>query len=207
MDGESIDGTSGVCVEIQDAKTSAASAAGNDMIAATETPTASATVATFFWIPRERSSPSTVRNAPVPAIQARNAAIQPAMANAQVDAATALPAKRAIHTPTRTFVVFCQISRRLSVFESAVETFVSSADERVRGKSVLPEGKKSAIAAMVVKHTDTLSTLSAATTKTQEKTRKYHRIKFDLRAFVGMKYRSPVFETPGMKIQTHTNPV
>lgn len=158
MGDESKYGKPGTCVEIQDVKTSAVSAAGNDIIAATETPTASATVAAFFWIPRERSIPSTARNAPVHAIHARMAAIQPTTANAHDDAATALQAIRAMPTPIRTFVVFCQISRRRSVFERTASRFDSGADERDFRKSVPPERTKSAnaaIAAMVVKHTDT----------------------------------------------------
>lgn len=123
-------------------------------IAPTETPTARATVAAFFSIQRERRSQSTARNAPVPAIQARMAAIQPTTANAHEDAATALQAMSAMPTPIRTFAVFCQISRRRSVFERTVSGFDSSTDERDCGKSVPPERIKSAnaaIATMVVK--------------------------------------------------------
>lgn len=108
-----------------DANASAASAAGIANIAPTETPTAKATVAAFFWIRRERRSQSTVKNAPVPAIQARTAAIQPATANAHEDAATALHAMSAKPTAIRTFAVFFQISRRRSVLERTGSPSVS----------------------------------------------------------------------------------
>lgn len=120
----------GIHADVPEKKTSAASTAGMAKIAPTETPTASATVAAFFSIQRERSNPSTARNAPVPAIHARTAAMQPTTANAHEDAATALQAMIAMPTPIRTFAVLCQISRRRSVFESAGSVFIPSADWR-----------------------------------------------------------------------------
>lgn len=118
-------GTSGVGTDVPDAgtaapieKDSAASAAGTANIAATETPTARATVAAFFLIPRERSSPSTARNAHVPAIHARTTAIHQAMANAHEDAATALHAISAKPTVRRTFAVLLHVSRKRATGDS-----------------------------------------------------------------------------------------
>ncbi|MFB0965264.1 MAG: hypothetical protein QMC36_06335 [Patescibacteria group bacterium] len=106
-------------------KTPVASAAGTANIAATETPTARATVAAFFSIQRERSNPSTARNAQVPAIQARTAAIHQTTASAHEDAATALQAINAKPTAIRTFAVFFQVSRRRSVLEDGFPAFAS----------------------------------------------------------------------------------
>lgn len=118
-------GASGAGTEIPDVgtaapieKVSAASAAGTANIAATESPTASATVAAFFLIPRERSSPSTVRNAQVPAIHARTAAIHQTTANAHEDAATALHAISAKPTVRRTFAVLLHVSRKRATGDS-----------------------------------------------------------------------------------------
>lgn len=160
-------------------KTSAASAAGTANIAATETPTASATVAAFFLIQRERSNPSTARNAPVPAIHARTAAIHQTTANAHEDAATALHAIRAKPTAIRTFAVFFQLSRKRAIGESASEARLN----------ILAMAGAWGYA----------KNLSPPRTKTQEKFRKYSGIKFDLRTFVGMKYRNPIAQARGTK--------
>lgn len=160
-------------------KTSAASAAGTAKIAATETPTASATVAAFFLIQRERSNPSTARNAPVPAIHARTAAIHQTTANAHEDAATALHAIRTKPTAIRTFAVFFQLSRKRAIGESASEARLN----------ILAMAGAWGYA----------KNLSPPRTKTQEKSRKYSGIKFDLRTFVGMKYRNPIAQARGTK--------
>ena len=166
----------GIPTETPDTKAPAASAAGIANIAPTETPTARATVAALFSIQRERSNQSTARNAPVHAIHARTAAIQPTTANAQEDAATALHAIRAKPTAIRTFAVFFQISRSRSVFESAAPDRPSDClAGRAHESDAAPFGRSkfsSFLKMAMGRYCGYPTNLSPAVMKTQEKFRK-----------------------------------